>query len=180
MPLARIDGTHRRRASVHLPRGHAPAAHASVCLSHGHASTACGERTSIPRARVAGVRRAVHLSRGHASPARREPPRIPEETVPETRQQRYGADAPQRRTQQDDTDDPERETRSVVGVEAFRFARRLAGHQCTPKSVLTDRTRVAPVEVRLAIVGHAAVVGVLQARISDVDALAVHINVAAT
>ena len=116
--------------------------------------------------RIDGARRqraSVRLSRGHASPARRELRPIPPETISQTGKQRNSADAPQRRTQQDDTDGPEGEARSVVGVEAFRFARRLAGHQCTPKSVLTDRTRVAPVEVRLAIVGHAAVVGVAQA-----------------
>ena len=36
----------------------------------------------------------------------------------------------------------------------------LAGHQRAPKAALPDGTRVAPVEPRRAIVGHAAVVGV--------------------
>ena len=66
---------------------------------------------------------------------------------------------------------------SPVFIEASRRLGSLAGHQRAPKALRTHRTRVAPVEVGRAIFWYAAVVGVR--RHSDMDALAVHINVAA-
>ena len=114
-----------------------------------------------------------------ASPARRELRPIPPETIPETRQNWHREHTPNRRRQQDGPDDPEGYRRFFF-VEAPRLRRCLAVHQRTPKSLRTDRTRVAPVEIRLAIVRHAAVVGVAQALRGMDTAPAFDINVAAT
>ena len=114
------------------------------------------------------------------SPARAAAPRTsqsPQRQFPRHAKHRYRKHtkwAPPTRT----TPTTQRGSRGFV-VEAFRLRRCFAGHQRAPKAFCATEQAVAPIKPRRAIVRHAAVVGVLQTRIGDVDALAVHINVAA-
>ena len=126
-----------------------PAAHASVRLSRSARRRRAENRHESPKRQFPR-----HAKTGTAQTHQRG---APSKTAPTTQSGRRG----------------------LSSVEAFRLRRRLAGHQRTPKSLLADGTRVAPVEVRLAIVRHAAVVGVFQTRLGDVDAFAFDINVAA-